>query len=242
MTHLLTLAGAIIPSILLIWFFYKKDLYPEPGIVLTKTFFLGVFIVIPVLIVAIPLVKLNPFTSEPLYSAIYSAFLTAAIPEEFFKFAVIIWFCIKNPAFDEPMDGVVYGVVASLGFATLENVLYVMQGNWTIAILRAFTAVPAHAAWGAIMGYFIGQSVFDKKHKISIYFGLIVTIVLHGFYNTPLMYLTNLQAKMGAHDMLASEGYALLFFFVVFIFSIVWAFKVAKKLRKRQEQHKSQIV
>ena len=242
LTYVISLAGAIIPSILLIWYFYKKDRYPEPGKVLTKTFFLGVFIVIPVLIVAIPLAKFNPYLSAPLMSALYSAFMTAAIPEEFFKFVIIMWFCVRNPAFDEPMDGVVYGVVASLGFATLENVLYVMQGGWSVAILRALTAVPAHATWGAIMGFFIGQSVFDKKHRISIYFGLIVSIFLHGLYNTPLMYLSNLQAKLGVHEILSTEIYAILFFLSIFTFSVVWAFKLAKKLRKRQDQHKNQIL
>ncbi|MBN2790644.1 MAG: PrsW family intramembrane metalloprotease [Candidatus Delongbacteria bacterium] len=242
MIHVISLISAVIPSVLIIWYFYKKDLYPEPGLVITKTFFLGIFIIIPVLIVALPLLTINPFTQDPFNSALYSAFITAAIPEEFFKFIVIIWFCIKNPAFDEPMDGIVYGVVVSLGFATLENILYVIQGGWGVAIMRALTAVPAHATWGAIMGFFIGQSVFDKKHKVSIVLGLIIAVFLHGSYDTALMFLSNTQDSIGIHEIMMSEVYAILSFLIVFIFGIIWSLSIVKRLRKRQEEQKSQIL
>jgi RsiW-degrading membrane proteinase PrsW (M82 family) len=116
--------------------------------------------------------------------------MTAAIPEEFFKFAVIIWFCIKNSAFDEPMDGVVYGVVASLGFATLENVLYVIEGSYSVAITRAILSVPAHMLFGVSMGYYLSLSKFGGTQRIRnryMALSLIVPILLHGAYDYILM-------------------------------------------------------
>jgi heme/copper-type cytochrome/quinol oxidase subunit 2 len=92
------------------------------------------------------------------------------------------------------------------------------------------------------LGFFIGQSVFDKKHKISIYFGLFVAIILHGLYDAPLMYLANIQAKLGIHEITQLEIYSLILFLVVFVVSIFWTLSIVKRLRKRQEKHKSQIL
>ena len=65
----------------------------------------------------------------PVENAFFKAFLLAAIPEEFFKLLTVLIFVYKKPAFDEPYDGIIYGAVASLGFATLENILYVSGGS-----------------------------------------------------------------------------------------------------------------
>lgn len=242
MTLFLSIAGAVLPSILLLRYFYKKDLYPEPGSVIALTFFLGILTVIPVLIVALPMVYINPFKGMVFRSAVYTAFFTAAIPEEFFKFRVLMRYSVKHKSFNEPMDGIVYGVTASLGFATLENIMYVVQGNWTVAVLRALTSVPGHASWGAIMGFFIGQAAFDKKHRKSMYLGLFTAILLHGLYDLPLMYLANNEAATGPHDITILETWAILFFLFIHIFSIIWALSLVKRLRKRQEQHRSQIL
>jgi RsiW-degrading membrane proteinase PrsW (M82 family) len=63
------------------------------------------------------------------------------------------------------MDGVVYGAVASLGFATLENILYVTPNGFAVAAARAFTAVPGHALLGVIMGYYVGRAKFHSNEQ-----------------------------------------------------------------------------
>jgi RsiW-degrading membrane proteinase PrsW (M82 family) len=131
--------------------------------VLIKTFLLGILIVVPVIIVAWPLWLLNSRLDHPMLAGLYTALLCAAVPEEFFKFLVITRYSARNPAFDEPMDGVVYGATASLGFATLENILYVVRGGWMVAAARALTAVPCHACLGAILGYYVGQGRFNAE-------------------------------------------------------------------------------
>lgn len=190
MTWLMLLA-ALVPSALWLWYFLRQDLNPEPRSVLLKTFGVGVLITVPVALVesVVDGAASGPAVS-PLQAALHSAFLTAAICEESAKFAVVWWYCRRHPAFDEPMDGVVYGAIASLGFATLENVLYVADGGLTVAVMRSLTAVPAHALFGATMGYFIGQAEFGaaQTRRRALALSLVVPILLHGLYDFPLMY------------------------------------------------------
>jgi RsiW-degrading membrane proteinase PrsW (M82 family) len=107
----------------------------------------------------------------------------AAIPEECFKFLVLRGYSSRRPSFDEPMDGVVYGAAASLGFATFENIIYVHAGGFWTALVRAFSAVPAHACDGALMGYCVGQARFNPERKRASWLGLFVAIIFHGFYD-----------------------------------------------------------
>jgi RsiW-degrading membrane proteinase PrsW (M82 family) len=193
-THLyLTLPAAVLPSLLLIWYFFSRDVFPEPRAVLLKTFALGCLVVIPVLVVAVPLLFLvvQPLSAvNPVAGAIAAAVLTAAVPEEFFKFLVVWGYCSRQPEFDEPMDGIVYGVVASLGFATLENVVYVAGGGGEAALARAFTAVACHAFLGALMGYYVGQARFRPEARARLLAtGLGLPMLLHALYDAPLMVL-----------------------------------------------------
>ena len=119
---LVTAASAVIPSILLIWYFWARDLQPEPGRVLAATFGLGVGAIIPALMVELALAPLIKHLGDPYLRGAVEGFLGAAAPEELFKLVVLLAFCVRHPAFDEPTpDSIVYGAVASLGFATLRE-------------------------------------------------------------------------------------------------------------------------
>jgi uncharacterized membrane protein required for colicin V production len=187
--HYLTIPAAVLPSLLLIWYFYSRDVFPEPRGLLLKTFGLGCLTVLPVLLVGLPvyfLVVMPLAAVSPAAGAVAAAVLTAAIPEEFFKFLVVVRYCSRQPEFDEPMDGVVYGAVASLGFATLENVLYVSGGGLETALARSLTAVPCHAFLGAIMGYYVGQARFHPERRGSLLAtGLGLPMLLHALYDAP---------------------------------------------------------
>ena len=125
-----TAASAIVPSILLVSFFKNRDVHPEPSRVLWITFWLGVLSTIPTVLVALPLALVLEGALDNLVAVgVADAFLCAALPEELFKLGVVYVYVRKHEAFDEPMDGIVYGVVASLGFATLENILYTIEGG-----------------------------------------------------------------------------------------------------------------
>lgn len=234
----ITLGAAILPSALLMWYFHSRDTYPEPPRVIWATFGLGVLTVIPVLIVAIPMMIIAKGIPNIHGAALATAFLGAAIPEEFFKFTVLRFYCARHKEFNEPMDGIVYGVAGSLGFATLENVLYVAQGGLQVAIMRALTAVPGHAFLGAIMGYFVGRAWFEPQRRGPLLCAaLAVPILLHGLYDYPIMALQSQLLAWGGEVPSGGETLVLglvLLTLAVFIVETVWAILAARRLRKLQ--------
>ena len=177
----------ILPSILIVLFFVKSDRFKEPTKEIIKVFFLGILITIPAYF-------LNTYLSEIWYSTnasegLISSFLTAAPVEEGLKLSVLYFFVYKMKDFNEPVDGIVYGVTVSLGFATLENIYYVYlladyfeTSSMTLAILRSFSAIPAHAVFGVFMGYFFMKYAFIKKGD-NLIFAFLIPFVLHGCYN-----------------------------------------------------------
>jgi len=183
-----TLLITIIPSILILLYFFLSDKFKEPNSEILKVFFLGVLITIPAYF-------LNTYLSSFWYhntkvsEGLISSFLTAAPIEEGLKLLVLYYFVYKMKDFNEPIDGIVYGVCASLGFATLENFYYVYlladyfdTTSMSLAILRAFSSVPAHAVFGVFMGYFFMKYSFIKKGD-NLLFAFLVPFVLHGCYN-----------------------------------------------------------
>tara|TARA_B100000965_G_C19517222_1_gene724754 strand:- start:20 stop:703 length:684 start_codon:yes stop_codon:yes gene_type:complete len=181
------LLATIFPSIFIVLFFVKSDRFKEPPKEIIKIFFFGILITIPAYF-------LNTYLSEIWFStnaseAIISSFLTAAPVEEGLKLSVLYFFVYKMKDFNEPIDGIVYGVTVSLGFATLENIYYVYlladyfeTTSMALAIFRSFSAIPAHAVFGVFMGYFFMKYSFVKK-KDNLFFAFIVPFGLHGCYN-----------------------------------------------------------
>ena len=177
----------ILPSILIIIFFVNSDRFREPTSEILKVFFYGILITIPAYF-------LNSFFASILYQtklhhSLIGSFFTAAPIEEGLKLAVMYYLVFKMKDFNEPLDGIVYGVTVSLGFATLENFYYVYlladyfeTTSMSLAILRSFSAVPAHAIFGVFMGYFFMKYAFIKKGD-NLFFAFIVPFVLHGCYN-----------------------------------------------------------
>ena len=96
----------------------------------------------------------------------------------------MVWgFLQPKTWFNEPFDGIVYAVMVSMGFAAVENVMYVLQGGMDVALVRAFSAVPAHATFGIIMGFFMGKAKFSKNRIMWNFTGLMSAILFHGAYD-----------------------------------------------------------
>lgn len=122
--------------------------------------------------------------SENVFMTALLAFVVVAGSEELVKFLAVYIYPFKRNAFNEPVDGIVYSVMASMGFATLENILYVFELGIGTGLLRMFTAVPAHAAFGVVMGYYMGLAKFDKENRTKLLAkGLLFAILLHGAYD-----------------------------------------------------------
>jgi len=177
----------ILPSVFIVIFFVVSDKFREPNWEIIKIFIFGLLITIPAFFANFFLISF--FSQNTLASQhLISSFLTAAPVEEGLKFLVLFLVVYKMKNFNEPLDGMVYGLCVSLGFATLENVYYVYLSEFkeitpmTLAIVRAFTAVPAHGVFGAMMGYFFMKYSYINK-KDNLFFCFFIPFLLHGFYN-----------------------------------------------------------
>lgn len=112
------------------------------------------------------------------------AFGAVGLNEELCKFAVLLVAALPWRFFNEPLDGIVYAVMIAMGFATVENVLYVNRFGVETAFLRAFTAVPAHLVFAIAQGYFVGLAKFDTAQRTHLLWqGLAVAVLLHGTYD-----------------------------------------------------------
>ncbi len=186
---IISLALAIIPAFLWLFYYYKQDkIKPEPKGQLTRVFVFGILSIIPVLIVEIILDNFYQiFFGQFFITYIFlRAFIVAAVCEEFFKLIVVLVFAYRSPHFDEAVDGIIYCIFASLGFAVFENILYVLDTGYTTAIIRAFTALPLHAIVSGLMGYYVGQAKFASSRQLEqnlIIKGFLIAVILHGTYN-----------------------------------------------------------
>jgi RsiW-degrading membrane proteinase PrsW (M82 family) len=192
MQVVLTLVAAAAPSLFLLTFFYLKDRYErEPLLHILMAFGLGLYAMIAAQGMA--------STAEGWISAdwlrmggeptkLLDAFLLSGFIEETAKWVVLVTAVYHWDEFDEPLDGVVYGVAVALGFATLENLLFVARLGLGVAWQRALFAVPAHALFGATMGYYVGRAKFDRGGALWRDRALCIAVpsVFHGLYDYAL--------------------------------------------------------
>jgi protease PrsW len=186
----LTIAVTIIPCLLIFTYIYTHDEHPEPKGLIAKVALFGALSAIPV-IIFVTLIKPLGVPQDPLGFSIFTAFVHAAIPEEFFKLMVVFYVAYHRFEFDEPFDGIIYGAAASLGFAMLENILYVSSLGLQTAIMRAFTAIPMHLFCGVSMGYFIGRAKFVPQGKSNTKFWILAFFfptLIHGLYDASIFY------------------------------------------------------
>ncbi len=182
------LFASLAPVLIILLYIYFRDKYEkEPLGLLIKSLLAGIFVVIPILFVETLLVRIMP-EFEKVASAAYHAFLVAATTEEAFKYLALLVLIWKSPHFNEKFDGIVYAVFVSLGFAAVENVMYVLDSGYQTALVRALTAVPAHALFGVTMGYYVGIArMYPELRQLHLVKGMLIPILLHGIYDFILM-------------------------------------------------------
>lgn len=186
MNSLLLLALAPV-AILLSWVWLRDKYEKEPWSMLAKALALGALSVIPILIMERSLMLLIDLFSGWM-RIFWNAFVVAALSEELFKFLFLCGLIWKSPEFNEKFDGIVYAVFISLGFAGVENILYVTRYGHEVGLTRAFTAVPAHFLFGVTMGYFVGLArFFAPRRRAMLRNALLVPVALHGIYDFILM-------------------------------------------------------
>lgn len=177
------IALAIAPGIAICLYLFYTDIFNrEPKKNLIISFFLGCLAILPAIFVE----KTFEYTQNGtiLGTAIF-AYIIVGFSEEFCKYLGLRFYAYNQKAFDEPLDGIVYSVMVSMGFATLENIMYAIKyQDLSVVVMRMFLSVPAHATFAVIMGYFIGKAKFDsvKSMKLMI-MGLFGAIFFHGSFD-----------------------------------------------------------
>ena len=192
MTYLLMIAAAILPAILLGIYIWRKDPHPEPFKWVWRAFLAGVAICLPVAFLEQYIHAALFGGGEPttLFGSTTVAFFVAALPEEGAKLLALWIFLKRCPEFDEDFDCIVYAVFVSLGFATIENIGYVIGSGagWvSTAVMRAFLSVPGHYAFAIMMGFYYAVYHFvepSAKNAAKIF---LVPFMAHGVYDAIAM-------------------------------------------------------
>jgi RsiW-degrading membrane proteinase PrsW (M82 family) len=179
------LALALAPGLAIGLYIYLKDHHErEPVGLLLISFLYGALSTVITFLISWPLDVVLVFKEDDVIDQFVNAFFKVALVEEFSKFVFIRFVLYHNRNFNEPFDGIVYAGMVGMGFATFENILYVFHYGIPTGILRMFTAVPAHACFAVLMGYYLGKAKFTHRHEISYsIFALLVATVFHGAYD-----------------------------------------------------------
>lgn len=184
---------AIAPVITIVLWMYLKDKYDkEPVHILTKFFTFGVLISVLAIYVEEWFININVFKES--MNIFYMSFIVAGLVEEGLKSLILIPNLLKEKNFNEKLDGIIYSVFLSLGFATVENIIYILSEDPTsafeVGVIRSVISVPAHMLFGVIMGYYISKYKFtDSKSekRINLILAIILPILLHGVFDFILM-------------------------------------------------------
>lgn len=228
MQLILVILSALAPVAVALWYITLKDcVLPEPTKWLAKTFWYGVLSALLSFAFSLPLSKIFGLSIDAqVYPSILDAFadayLLAAIPEELAKLIMLYLLLRNNPHFDEKFDGIVYAVFIGMGFAGIENVMYLMSGlengSWiSIGIVRALFSIPGHFLFAVLMGYYYSICYWgiDRSMKAKAMI-LVAPVLAHGIYDAILM------------SMHVNEGLA-----VIGVFVFLYFFN---KLRKRGKE------
>ncbi len=218
MIYFTYLSLAIAPVLIITIYIYVRDKFNrEPFWLLTLSLAGGMFSVVPVLITGMfsgfPLPYLNG-----IQRSVYEAFFQAGFVEEMFKYLVVLLLVWRSRHFDERFDGIVYAVFVSMGFALVENIMYVFDGGIGTGLIRIVTAVPAHAIFGISMGYYLGMAKFNPWRRSSyLALAFVVPWLLHGFYDFVIM---------------AGYDWLLLVFVIYLIFMYIYGFRKIRELAR----------
>lgn len=177
---------ALAPVLLIIVYVYFMDKYEkEPRHLLLFSFLLGA--IVSILITTAFYLSyeflLPPAQDSNIYHQLFKAFFVVALSEEFSKYIIVRYYAQPKREFNEPYDGIMYAVMVSMGFAATENIVYVLEGGYEVALVRAVSAIPAHATFGILMGYFMGRAKFKGNRIPNNLFGLLLAIIFHGAYD-----------------------------------------------------------
>ncbi len=221
---------AVLPVLLLCFYVYKKDVNKEPIGLLLKLFFFGLLSFIPIFIVELSLCDFFPTSGVNSFLILFvNTFFGIALIEEGFKWLVTKFFGYNDKNFDEIYDIIIFSIFVSLGFACIENLLYVFQNGVSTAIARAILSIPGHACFGVSMGCFLAKAKVSSinNNKLffgkDIYFSIFIPTFLHAIYDSLIFYTSNTNSYI-----------TLLLFFIFDIITVIACINQVNRISKIQ--------
>lgn len=183
---MIILIATATPILIVIIYIYIKDKYEkESKKVLLFSFLLGA--ILSIIITTLLYVFFDLFLplsdNHSIWQQFVKAFFVVGLIEEFSKYIMVRYYAQPKKGFNEPFDGIIYAVMVSMGFAAVENLFYVLEGGMEVAVIRAVTAIPAHATFAVLMGYFMGKAKFSNNRMKWNLIGLSLAILFHGAYD-----------------------------------------------------------
>jgi len=196
-TYLLYLIFGVLPSIVWLFFYLRKDVHPESNRMILKIFFYGMAAAIPAILLEMGIAeKIKEFNFSPFLFSTLNIFFGVALVEEFLKYLVVRGKVLKSSELDEPIDVMLYMIIAALGFAASENILilfnlgpiFLFGETLSLTVVRFLGATFLHALCSGLLGYFLALSFFEtKKQGRFLILGLGITALLHGLYNFSIL-------------------------------------------------------
>lgn len=220
-------ALSIAPGIAICLYIFLKDRFnKEPKLNLFVCFLLGCISILPAVLIQLFTAKpVEHLMGEGIAFTAFFSYVIVAISEEGSKYVMLRYYAFPKKSFDEPFDGIVYSVMVGMGFATIENIGYVMQHGIGTAFLRMFLSVPAHATFAILMGYFVGKAKFiPAKRNFYLFLGLFWAVFFHGTFDFLLFMQQNTWVKENV-----SEGLLFLGAVASFIIGIRYSKKAIKE-------------
>ena len=243
MENIILLCLAVLPVFVLGFFVYRKDKFEkEPVRMLLKAFIYGCLSVVPAIfleqLLSLLYTNMGGDSLPGVFQGAYTGYIVAGCSEELSKLVLLTLVIWKSREFNEYFDGVVYATFVSLGFAGLENVMYVFgQDSYASALatgsMRAILSVPGHFLFGVVMGYYFALAKFQPENRSSNFFkAFFYPMLLHGTYDALLM----IPEAMGEDTMVLSG-----ILFVLFIFFDIRLWKIGmRRLNHLQELSQQQ--
>ena len=221
MIILIVILAALAPALGLLYFIYNKDvLQKEPTREILIAFGYGVLSVLASTLISFPLMGIGVVPTEAATVGEYLrlAVFGAGIPEELAKFAMLWLFLRRCRYFDEYVDGIVYAACVGLGFAAVENIMYLIQNfqAWAyVGAMRALFSVPGHFFFAVVMGYFFALAKFSGNKRRNMFLAFFVPMILHGIFDA-LLLLADASANVSESD----QGVLLIAFIIFDI--VIW--------------------
>ncbi|MEK7560687.1 MAG: PrsW family glutamic-type intramembrane protease [Patescibacteria group bacterium] len=190
---------AFAPPLLWLVFYLREDCHPEPKRLLILAFFGGMAAALGAVAAEIIIFQFITPQFEPgaddnflafWLNANFLTFAVIGVVEEYLKYLSVKFAILRRPDFNEPIDAMIYMMTAALGFAALENILFVLpvfhkgiMAGIEITTSRFFGANLLHALSSGIVGFFLARAFFSPRRHHAVALGIVIAAVLHALFN-----------------------------------------------------------